>query len=61
MIIKHGRYIFEELQEVQKGMWAFFFMTVIFRCWLAEQAILQSRGGVFYHLFLPWSFVASLF
>ena len=24
MIIKHGRYIFGEIHEVRKGMWAFF-------------------------------------
>ena len=38
MIIKHGRYIFEELQEVQKGMWAFFFHDCDFQ-------VLVGRAG----------------
>ena len=36
MIIKHGRHVFGEIHEMRKGLWAF--LTVLFGCWLAEQA-----------------------
>ena len=29
MIIKHGRHIFRELQEVRQGMWAVFLLNVL--------------------------------
>ena len=30
MIIKHDRHIFGEILEVRKGLWAFFFIFVLF-------------------------------
>ena len=38
MIIKHGRHIFGEIQEMHKDLWAFVFFTVLFGCRLADQA-----------------------
>ena len=45
MIIKHGRHIFWEINEVRKGMWDFFFIG-LFGCWLAGQTNSDHVGGV---------------
>ena len=48
MIIKHGRYIFGEISEMRKGLWAFF-LGCAFRVLIGLEGKLQSgdsSGGI---------------
>ena len=45
MIIKHGRYIFREIHQLRKGLWAFF-LDCAFRVLIGWAGELRSRGKI---------------
>ena len=49
MIIKHGRHIVLEVYKVRKGLWVFFFLIVLLRCWLAGQTNYDHMDTVANH------------